>query len=182
MKNLIKNTVLTIVVATMACTTACKKKVEETTNQEELITTVLLNFSNTDTTFVVKYEDLDGAGGNAPTIGAINLKANKTYNVSLVITDASKTPTVNISDEVKAEGTDHQFFYVVNTANVSVKTTDVDANNNPLGLMSAWATTTANTGSVTLTLKHQPNIKPAVPGNITVGDTDIEATFAVTIK
>ncbi len=181
MNSLIKNTALTIVVATIACTTACKKKVVETTNQEELITTVILNFSNADTTFIITYEDLDGAGGNAPTIGTIILKANKTYNVSLVITDASKTPTVNISDEVKTEGTDHQFIYTINTANVSVKTTDVDANNKPLGLLSTWATTTVNTGSVTLTLKHQPNIKPAAPGNITIGDTDIEAKFAVII-
>lgn len=182
MKNLIKNTATTVAIITIAFATACKKKVVEATNQEELITTILLNFSNADTTFTVKYEDLDGAGGNAPTIGAIGLKANKTYNVSLVITDASKTPAVNISDEVKTEGTDHQFFYTINTANVSVKTTDVDANNKPLGLTSTWVTSTANTGSITLTLKHQPNIKPAAPGNINVGDTDIEATFSVTIK
>jgi hypothetical protein len=181
MKNLIKNTAITIGIAIIACTTACKKKVVEKENEEELITTLALNFSNADTSFTVKYEDLDGAGGNAPIINAINLKANKTYNVSLVLMDMTKTPPVITSDKIKTEGTDHQFFYNVNTANVTVKTTDVDANNKPLGLTSTWATTVANTGSITLTLKHQPNIKPAAPGNITVGGTDIEATFMVTI-
>ncbi|MBC7413099.1 MAG: hypothetical protein H7331_11685, partial [Bacteroidia bacterium] len=125
MKNLIKKTAITIAVATIVFTTACKKKVVEKENEAELITTVMLNFSNADTTFIVKYEDLDGAGGNAPTIGTINLKINKSYNVSLVLMDMSKTPAVSISDEVKAEGTDHQFFYVVSTANITVKTTDL---------------------------------------------------------
>ncbi len=181
MKNIVNNTAKLLVIATVVLT-GCKKKVEDKANEQELITTVELTFSNPDTTFVVQYEDLDGAGGNAPIIAPINLKANKNYNVNLKLLDKTKTPAENISDAVKAEGTDHQFFYVANNANLVVKTTDVDANNNPLGLTSTWATTNASTGTITITLKHQPKIKLASPGSIALGDTDVEAAFTVTIK
>lgn len=181
MKNILNNTAKLLIIGTVVLT-ACKKKVNEKENEQELITTVELTFTTTDTSFVVQYEDLDGAGGNAPTIAPINLKANKNYNVSLKLLDKTKTPAENISDAVKSEGIDHQFFYVVSNANLAVKTTDVDVNNNPLGLTSSWATTTASTGNITITLKHQPKIKLNSPGSIALGDTDVEAAFAVTIK
>ncbi len=168
--------------------TACKKDVPnpDPVNEGEVITTVILTLTdqaNPSQVYTFKFVDLDGDGGNPPSrFDTIRVPQNRTYIGSIELLDESKNPAEDITEEIEEEASEHQMFYIVTGANVNVTTTDVDAENRPLGLKSTWAVGTASSGTVQITLKHQPNgIKPAAPGNISVGDTDVELNFITQI-
>jgi hypothetical protein len=154
-------------------------------NEPENITTVkieLKDSANVNNIVTAQWRDLDGAGGNNPVIEAISLQANKTYFATITILDETKSPVSNISDEVKEEGDQHQFFFKPTNANVSVKYNDADANGNPIGLNSKWRTTTSSTGTITVILKHQPGVKVTSPGDINAGETDLEVNYPISIN
>ncbi|MBE7443164.1 MAG: hypothetical protein HS119_12015 [Flavobacteriales bacterium] len=146
-------------------------------NEEELITTIVLTF--TDTTgivapFTVTFADPDGDGGNAPTIHEeIHLDSNKYYNVTIQFLDESKTPAEDITQEVVAEANEHLICYNLSGANLSITRTDSDGTYE-LGVHSFWSTGLPSSGTVTVVLKHQPGIKD---GTCAPGDTDVEVVF-----
>lgn len=165
---------------------ACKsddttKKVDE----QELLTTVRLTYTNqANITDVVRatWKDIDGAGGAAPIIDNLNLKANATYSVVVEVLDESKTPAENKTPEILSEGAEHQFFYAVNpSALLSVSYADKDTKNLPIGLATSQKTSAVGDGKLKITLKHQPNLKSAT-SSITTGETDIEVEFNVSVK
>jgi hypothetical protein len=168
---------------------ACKKDDDDVTkptdtNDEELITTVKFLIRDTDspnTQFVFQYRDVDGLGGNAPSIDTIKLKADKTYSVELVLLDETKTPFDTISNEILEEAADHLFVFEPSSLNLGVTINDFDNNNppQPLGLLSSWSTGAATNMNIKVVLKHQPGIKN---GDITRGETDIELVMPVVIK
>lgn len=154
------------------------KKVDE----QELLTTVRLTYTNqVNITDIVKvtWKDIDGAGGAAPIIDNLNLKANTTYNVMLEVLDESKTPAVNKTPEIFSEGVQHQFFYA--SALLSVSYADKDTKNLPIGLATSQKTGAIGDGKLKITLKHQPNLKSAT-STIATGETDIEVEFNVSVK
>jgi hypothetical protein len=167
----------------------CKKNKDDaptpqSPNEQEQITTLHLIVKDggvlVDT---FSFRDLDGPGGNAPTIETIELLENKSYTATLLLLDESKNPDVNISDEVAEEKNEHQFFYEVTTANLTVQYDDADDNGVPLGLETLMNTAGTNTGTLRVTLKHQPGVKPTTGnGDITLGDTDVEVEFDVNIN
>jgi hypothetical protein len=177
MKTLKKTKLFRIIICASltANLSSCKKPTSA--NEEELITTIQVNLTDSATnqvsTFV--FTDPDGDGGNNPIqFDTIKLKANTTYNCSLSILDESKTPVGNITDEIIAEGTDHQFYYTPSAGlNVSVGNLNTDNNGLLLGTTGKWITSGNSNGRVQITLKHKPGIK-AADDAITVGDTDIE--------
>ncbi len=149
-------------------------------NEEELITTVVLTF--TDTTglvapFTVTFADPDGDGGNAPTIHEeIHLDSNKYYNVTIQFLDESKTPAEDITAVVEAEGDEHIICYTpAGPASLNIVRTDSDGTFE-IGLASFWSTGSSSmTGNtVTVVLKHQPGVKD---GSCSPGDTDVEVIF-----
>lgn len=151
-------------------------------NEEELITTMVLTFndgSGAPKSFT--FEDLDGVGGSAPTIETIQLSASKTYTLSIEFFDKSEAGhTHNITEEVSEESAAHLVcFEALGNAPVpSIQ--DTDANGKPLGLQSQVVTGTSGTGKLTVSLKHEPDKSSASP--CTSGETDVEATFDVTIN
>jgi hypothetical protein len=157
------------------------KKVDE----QELLTTVRLTYTNqANITDIVKvtWKDIDGAGGAAPIIDNLNLKANTTYTVAVEVLDESKTPAENKTPEILSEGAEHQFFYAVNpSALLSVSYADKDTKNLPIGLTTSQKTSAVGDGKLKITLKHQPNLKSAT-STITTGETDIEVEFNVSVK
>ncbi len=162
--------------------TACEKDKEEP-NEEELITTVKLDFipvgGGASSSFTFK--DLDGDGGAVPSVFQdIVLAPNKTYNVSITLTNESVTPAEDITAEVAAEGVDHQFYYTPAGANVTVNNLNNDGSGLPLGLTSTWATGAASNGTVKITLKHKPGIK-AAGDLVTKGETDIELNWVARV-
>jgi hypothetical protein len=142
-----------------------------------LITTVKLVFVDSagvlpEQTF--EWRDLDGEGGNSAQIDTIKLQAQKTFNVSILLLDESKSPIDTISNEVFEEGVDHMFFFSHSTVNISTNILDFDANGLGIGLQSKWVTASTSVGTSNIILKHQPGVKD---GTQTPGETDIDVLF-----
>lgn len=126
------------------------------------------------------YRDLDGDGGAAPTITALSLAANTTYTGELTLRDETKNPVVDTSAEILEEADEHLFWFEPTPANlVSVTSTDRDKNNLQIGLQTRLVTTAAATGTLKITLRHQPGTKN---GTYAPGDTDVEVTFPTTVR
>lgn len=148
-------------------------------NEEELITTVQLLFTDVSgSTINVTWKDVDGPGGTDPVIDSILLDTNSTYNVSIEFLDESGEETVDVTHEVEEEAGEHLICFETSTNLVAIERTDSDGKHE-IGLSSKWTTTTASDGSVTISLKHQPDVKD---GTCTPGDTDVEVTFPLVIN
>jgi hypothetical protein len=57
---------------------------------------------------------------------------------------------------------------------LSVVYADTDSNGDPIGLLNTVTTNTAAAGTLTVILKHQPDMKD---GSSPTGETDIELSF-----
>jgi hypothetical protein len=131
-------------IATTLIFSACKEDHIDPTkpkdnNAQELITTVVLNGYNannpTANQFSVKWEDVDGDGGNSPTIDTLTLDSGINYRAQVLMIDKTKTPYDTISNEVILEGADHQMFYTLSdnlTSKLNFERLDMDSNNPPL--------------------------------------------------
>jgi hypothetical protein len=165
--------------------TACKKdKVKpDDSNEEELITTVKLKIteSGTTTTNTYSWKDLDGEGGNLPVIQGITLSPNKSYEVEVDFLDESKNPAEDITEEILGEADDHEVFYQLSNALVTITRTDKDTKNLPLGLKADVVTSGSGSANLTIILKHKPGTK-AGGDNAAKGGTDIEVSFPLTVN
>ena len=148
--------------------------------EQELITTLELHFVRApkDTT-TFAFKDTDGPGGNAQTIDTVKLDTNATYTVLVEVLDESKTPAENITEEIKEEDHEHLFCYKISDVNTTITRTDSDGTFE-VGLESEWVTGAASTGTVTVTLKHQPGGEK--DGTCAPGDTDLEVDFPVVLN
>ncbi len=167
---------------------ACKGKSETPSpsaapvNEVELITTVKVIMTDTATNTITTayFYDIDGPGGNGPTIlDTIKLNPNKVYQTKIYLLDETKNPADSISNEVLKEGADHLFVFTSTGVNLSFKITDKDKNNLPIGLSSNWTSGAASNGTVIVTLRHQPGVKN---GTATPGETDVEVAFPCKIQ
>ena len=154
-------------------------------NEEEVITTVILTLtSNNGQEVVMTSQDLDGDGPNEPEITVSgNLSVATTYSGSVRLLNETVTPAENITDEVSAEGTEHQFFYTMGGGlNLTASYQDVDNNGNPIGILFDLTSTSASSGTLTCTLRHEP-LKPN-DGTLSGagGDTDVSVSFPVIVE
>ncbi|AEE49249.1 hypothetical protein [Haliscomenobacter hydrossis] len=149
-------------------------------NEQELITTISLKFTGGGQTLTFTAEDKDGDGGSAPVIQAITLKANTDYTLSVSFLDASKTPTEDLTTEVKTESNDHLVCYEATGAMAAPQIQDTDAGGKPLGLESKFKTGAAGAGTFKITLKHEADKSSA--SACSTGETDAESTFNVTVQ
>jgi hypothetical protein len=181
--------VLGLLAITLVLVIACKKKKpEEPTNDTEVITTVELTFkdSASTNTIVAVWEDIDGDGGNLPNKqDSIFLDSGKTYFMVIKLLDKTKNPVEVISDAVKAEAVDHQFYFsLAPNSGVTAFITDADANNLPLGLNSVWRIAKKQTQTkkvLNIVLKHKPGIKKSGDA-ASVGDTDVDIDLPMRIR
>jgi hypothetical protein len=183
------NTTLFTIAITLIMLTACKKDKDPVknpppvTNGQELITSMLLSFTDSSglsTAKVFGFKDQDGPGGNPPSLyDTIKLESGKTYFVTLLLLNESKTPVDTISNEVYEERNDHQVFYKHTGLNLQTWYLDKDTKGLPLGLSTKWTSGATGKGSTKVTLKHQPGVKD---GSEAPGDTDAEVTFQVVIN
>lgn len=183
------NTLLFAMILIADMLTGCKKdndKIPDPPLHEgEVITSLRLTFTdsaNSSNVATATFKDPDGDGGNAPTqFDTIRLDANKTYLVSILLLDETKTPADTISSEVKEEANDHHFFF--HHTGVTVATTYLDEDTNtpplPLGLKTRWKTGNAGNGTSQVILKHQPGEKD---GTESPGETDIDITFRTEVQ
>ncbi len=155
------------------------------TNEEEVITDLTLTFTDpSDATVYYRFRsiDPDGEGGADPVITADTLPSDATLLLELTLANASGS----ITQEISNEGTDHQFFFQRTGVPFSVVYDDADANGRPIGLRNVASTGTPGTGTLLVTLRHQP-VKDApdvADGDITnaFGDTDIEVSFPLVVE
>lgn len=168
---------------------ACEKDDPIIPNEEELITTVnyqLVPVGGGDTV-TLSFVDIDGDGGNAPVISDGVLKANTTYTGSLTLLNESESPAENITEEVEEEGDEHQFFFEKSgTLDLGISYTDVDSEGNPVGLSTSLVTGAASSGTLVITLRHEPSkdatgVSEGLIANAG-GETDIEVTFNVEVE
>jgi len=154
-------------------------------NEEEVITTVILTLtSNNGQEIVMTSQDLDGDGPNEPEITVSgNLSVATTYSGSVRLLNETVNPAENITNEVSAEGTEHQFFYTMGGGlNLTASYQDVDNNGNPIGILFDLTSTSASSGTLTCTLRHEP-LKPN-DGTLSGagGDTDVSVSFPVIVE
>ena len=166
---------------------SCQKEEPVIENEEEVITTLTYTLvSSTGQTAVFYFQDLDGDGGNAPTMTADTLMANTTYTGQIVLLNETETPAENISDEVLDEALDHQFFFAPTDSNVTVAYNDSDSLGNPIGLQTTLSTGAAGHGMMSVILRHEPNKSAANVSNGVIdnagGETDVTVTFSATIQ
>ena len=158
-------------------------------NEEEVITTLTLTLEpqGGGTAVVFTSRDLDGDGPDAPVITVSgDLAANTFYDGTVIVLNELETPAENITIEVLEEDDEHQFFYVPSTgSNVIVSYDDSDDDGNPIGVETLFETGDASTGTLTVTLLHEPNkdaagVSDGDPSNAG-GETDVTATFDYTV-
>ncbi|GAA5033294.1 hypothetical protein GCM10011506_25350 [Marivirga lumbricoides] len=171
----------------------CDTEEPEAENEEELITTMSLTFVPTtgggDPVFFSVF-DADGDGPIEPvyTDGQESiLDAGVSYNVAIQVLNTTENPAENITEEILEEGDDHQFFFETsNGLNLDFAYDDVDEDGNPVGVTSIFTTGEASEGTLTVTLRHEPNksAEGVKTGDITKagGETDVQAIFSVVIK
>ncbi len=157
-------------------------------NEEEVINKIMLHFHSQNDVEHLHFEflDADGDGGADPVIMADTLSRDSVYSVELELYNTTVSPVDTVTAEIEAESDVHQFFFQPSGANVTVAYADVDANGLPVGLASVWTIGAASNGTITVTLRHEPN-KTATgvsSGDITNagGETDAEVTFPVVIE
>jgi hypothetical protein len=178
-------TLLSLVLSISVFISSCKKDSVEAADENELITTVKLNFTANGSTQTFVYSDPDGDGGKAPTIDNINLKANTTYTMIIEILDESKTPISNITNEISTKKDEHLFVYTPSSANLlTYSYGDKDSRNLNVGLTGSVKTGAMATGKLKVQLRHQPPINgnPTKDGTVTPGSDDINLDFGVTIQ
>lgn len=163
---------------------ACKKE-DEIGEENELITTIKLNFKNGNEIKSFSYKDLDGEGGKAPIIDKINLASNTTYDLSIEFLDESKSPALNITEEVSGESDEHLVLFTPSaTVLGSYSYSDKDVNLLPVGLIGKYRTQSTGVGTLKVQLRHQPPIngKNSKDGTPNPGSDDINIDFVLEIK
>ncbi|QCX02311.1 type 1 periplasmic binding fold superfamily protein [Aggregatimonas sangjinii] len=156
----------------------------EAVDEEEVITTMNVTLTaSAGGAISLESQDLDGDGPDAPVVTVSGaLQANTTYSGSISLLNETETPADNITVEVAEEDEEHQFFFTAGGAITEVTYADEDANGNPLGLSFTLTTGDAGSGTLQITLRHEPK----KPNDGTLADaggaTDIAQTFTVEVE
>ena len=175
--------------AFLVLATSCSKEEVEPGDDNELITTVKLEFKPiTNTTLPTKsffWKDTQG-DGVMDSVDPIELDKNTTYEMKVSLLDETKKPVFDISKEVEEEGDVHLFVFKSNPLSLlSVQIKDLDKKGMPIGLLSEVKSQfVAGSGKFNVILKHQPpvNGKAVKTGNEEGGSTDVDVTFPVIVK
>ena len=200
MKNIFKLNYLLYAVLTLFIFTACEEDeaAPEEENEVEVFTDVKLVFTPTGGGAAVEAaaQDPDGAGvQELQVLGAIDLVANTEYTLTMVIENCLESPCELMNEEIEEEDEEHQFFFSftndaftspagngnIDTASDPLNYNDADGNGNSIGLNTSWTTGSAISGTFTVQLQHQPDVKTATSG-ATDGDTDFALTFNLNIN
>ena len=201
MKNIFKLNYLLFAVLTLFVFTACEEDeaAPEEENEVEVFTDVKLVFTPAGGGASVEAtaQDPDGAGVQELVVqNEIKLQSGTTYTLTMVIENCLESPCELMNEEIEEEAAEHQFFFAfsegaftdpagngnIDNASDPINYVDTDANGNPVGLTTTWTAGDPTTsGSFTVRLQHQPDVKTATSG-ANDGDTDFELQFRLTIE
>lgn len=166
----------------------CKKEEVVPTDDNELITTVELIFTDSNKKVSsFSFQDKDGDAKTPPEkFDKITLDKNMIYTMDIKVYDETKNPKEDITEQIKLESDVHLFVFKIDPAALfSLKAIDKDKNGLPIGLLSSGTTQNAvGAGKLNLILKHQPPIsgKAVKTGNESGGSSDIDLVFDLLIK
>lgn len=182
-RNSTLKTVLALsLMATVMTSCSSDDDTPEVVNEEEIITTMTVTLTSANGSATLQSQDLDGDGPNAPVVTADNLSANTTYTGSIVLLNETETPAEDITEEVEEEADEHQFFFGLSGSLSEVTYSDTDEDGNPVGIEFELTTGDSGSGTITITLRHEPT----KPNDGTLadagGETDIAQTFSVTVE
>ncbi len=163
-------------------------------NQEEVITTMnVILTSSTGNVVTFRSYDSDGDGPIDPVITVRgSLQASEMYNGELQLLNETVEPAENTTEEVMEEGNEHQFFYAHTGIDADFAYADSEASypplqgSNPVGIKFTLKTGAAGSGTISITLIHEPekDADGVSSGDIANagGETDFTATFPVEIQ
>ena len=153
--------------------------------EEEVITTMtvtLVNHQNGNDVVTMQTQDLDGDGPNEPVITVSGpLSAGTSYSGSIQWLNEMEDPAEDITEEILEEDDEHQVFFSASGVVMEFVYMDFDGDGNPLGTQFVLAPLGAGSGSVTITLVHEPT-KPNDGLDTAGGEIDIQTTFSVTVQ
>ena len=157
-------------------TTSCSDDDDpEPIKEEENITSMTLTLEPVATDKGIQTATATFTAGSKPTL---SLVPNTQYTATITFND-------KIEDEIREEAVDHEFFFDAPEDVLVVQKVvpeDFDSNGRPVGLKTRMLTGNAGqTGTLKVTLKHQPGLKNA-DSDVTIGETDIEASFTVNVQ
>ncbi|GAA4230666.1 hypothetical protein GCM10022291_01370 [Postechiella marina] len=157
-------------------------------HEEELITTVIytLTEKNTDvddnSSITLTFTDIDGPGGENPSYAVSEtLLSNTEYTGKLQLLNATDDPAEDITEEVKEEADEHEFFFSSTISGLTISKNDTDEDGNPVGIESTLTTGDAGTGTLTIILKHEPTKPNDGTSANAGGSTDVEVTFDISV-
>jgi len=155
----------------------------EVVNEEEVITTMEVTLTSGASVIILKTQDLDGDGPNAPVVTVSgNLAAGTTYDGVMRFLNELESPAENITEEVEEEDLEHQVFFTVGSGlDVTTEYSNFDSAGNNLGTQFKLTAGSASSGNLTFSLVHEPT-KPNTGLASAGGETDIDATFSITIE
>jgi hypothetical protein len=188
-KSLIRIALFTALSATAL--SSCKKdKDAPVPDEQEVITTVKLNVSNSSgfsRSFVYKIEN--GFNNTTPgsvQIDTVKLPAGQVYDATLVVLNEKADPAEDITAEIKEKNLEHLFVFASQPAtgagSLSVTDGDKDDDGKPLNLHFKLNTGTAGNGRFTVQLMHQPVNKSGTTPETAGGETDLKAVYPVVIQ
>ena len=165
-----------------ACTETSTNPVDG--DDQELVTTLSITLHPTGggTPLSAVWEDIDGVGGNAPNrIDTLTVEPNTQYSMTVEVFNRSVQPEEDLTPEIVAEGTQHQFFYSTIDVSATVVYDDADANGLPIGQTSLIQALEVSEGSISIELSHfdDPTTKDGVTKS---NETDIAVTLPLVVR
>lgn len=181
------------------------KETGEPENENEVITTVTLDFTPDAGGDALSFSWSDPENDGSPVIDDISLPQGG-YTLSVSFLNALEEPAEDITVEVQDEGDQHQVFYTGSavqgpatgdnaSAVIEHAYADTDGNGLPVGLDNTVTTLAAGSGDLVVTLRHMPPesgeaVKTAEAAETVAaegmsgigGDTDVEVTFSLTVE
>ena len=155
----------------------------EPINEEEVITTMTVTLTDAMGNVVtMQTQDLDGDGPNEPVVSGGTLSAGTTYTGSIVWLNEMEDPAEDITEEILEEADEHQVIFSATGVVMDFTYSDFDSNNNPLGTQFELTTTDAGSGTVTITLIHEPTKPNDGTVDTAGGSIDIQTSFPVTVE
>ena len=171
-------------------TAACNRDDTPEPDEQELITTLRVivrpQAGGAEQTFTYKVQN--GFGSTSPgtvQIDTLRLSAGAVYNAQLEVLNESEAPAENITEEILAERDDHLFLLVSNPASgagsIAVSGGNTDNQGRPLNQTVQLTAGAAGSGTLTVTLLHEPTDKAGSTPSAAGGETDLEAIFPARI-
>ncbi len=184
-----KNPLYYVVIPFLLALASCDDKSDDPKKNEEneLITKVklhLVKVGDSNKMVHAEWKDETPDDNNNRTVDTLQLDTNCVYTGEIELEDDTKSPSIDISDEIAKEKDDHLFIYrqdpLESSIRFTVERTDRDSKNLPVGLKFKFTTKNLSGNSrLQVILKHQPGIKD---GSEAPGDTDMDVWFPVKIK